>query len=103
MKTYELQEEIEKLILSRREDDYWDFKEKHHSNTADLLHDIICMANSRADRDAYIIYGVVDKTGNVIGVESDPVFFARENSPLLQNIFPRHRWGIFCAHSLTER
>lgn len=72
MKAYELQEEIEKLILSRREDDYWDFKEKHHSNTADLLYDIICMANNRADRDAYIIYGVVDKNGNVIGVESDP-------------------------------
>jgi hypothetical protein len=72
MNIYELQEKIEDLILSKREDDYWDFKEKHHSNTADLLHDIICMANNRADRDAYIIYGVVDKTGNVIGVESDP-------------------------------
>jgi len=23
------------------------------------------------------------------------VFFASENSSLLQNIFPRHRWGIF--------
>lgn len=72
MNIYELQEEIEDLILSRQEDNYWDFKEKHHSNTADLLHDIICMANNRADRDAYIIYGVVDKTGNVIGVDFDP-------------------------------
>ena len=72
MNIYELQEEIKNLILSGREDDYWDFKEKHHSNTADLLHDVICMANNRADRDSYIIYGVVDKTGNIIGVESDP-------------------------------
>ena len=72
MNINELQEEIENLILSKREDDYWDFKEKHHANTADLLHDIICMANNRADRDAYIIYGVVDKTGNIVGVEADP-------------------------------
>lgn len=66
-----LYEEILNLIYSRREDDYWDFKQEHHKNTADLLHDIICMANNRADRDAYIIYGVVDKTCEIVGVETD--------------------------------
>lgn len=44
---------------------------KHHSNTADLLHDILCMSNNRADRDAYIIFGVVDKTADLIGVGND--------------------------------
>lgn len=39
-------DEIMKLIDSKREDDYWDFKEKHHSNRADLLHDIICILDS---------------------------------------------------------
>ena len=53
MNIYELQEEIKNLILSWREDDYWDFQEKHHSNTDDLLHDIICMANNRTDRDIW--------------------------------------------------
>src|SRR5690606_6163767 len=54
----------------KREDDYWDFKEKHHSNDANLLHDIICMANNRADRDAYIIFGIADRTFEVVGVEN---------------------------------
>lgn len=60
------------LISSKREGDYWDFKEKHHSSKADLLHDIICMANSLHDKDCYIIYGVENGTGNIVGVENDP-------------------------------
>lgn len=67
----DLEEEIEALILSEREDDYWDFKQQHHTNKADLLHDIICMANNRVDRDACIIFGIADKTFEVIGVEND--------------------------------
>jgi hypothetical protein len=57
--------------VSKQEGDYWDFKRCHHTNTADLLHDIICMSNNLADRDAYIIFGVIDKTGEVVGVEQD--------------------------------
>ena len=55
LKDLDLKHAIEGLIRTKREDDYWDFKEKHHINKADLLHDIICMANNRVDRDAYII------------------------------------------------
>lgn len=62
---------IEDLIYSKRESDYWDFKMKHHKNKADLVHDIICMANNRVDKDAYIIFGVEDETFDVIGVEVD--------------------------------
>lgn len=47
-------------LFNKREGDYWDFKERYHSNKVDLLHDIICMANNRADRDGYIIFGVRD-------------------------------------------
>lgn len=52
--------EIEKLIALKQEGEYWDFKREWYSinNTSDLLHDIICMANNMADRDAYIIIGV---------------------------------------------
>jgi len=80
VRDYELKNEIETLIYTRREDDYWDFKEKHHSNRANLLHDIICMANNRVDRDAYIIFGVADGTYEVAGVEHD------ENRRNQQNI-----------------
>ena len=63
---------IYKLIQSRREDEWWDFKREHHHDKADLVHDITCMANSRANRDAYIILGIEDQTFDVIGVENDP-------------------------------
>lgn len=63
--------EIINLINSRREGEYWDFKQKHHKNKADLLHDIICMANNRCDRDGYIIFGVEDDTFKIIGIKED--------------------------------
>ena len=62
---------IRNLIDTKREDDYWDFKEQWHYNKADLLHDIICLANNRVDKDAYLILGVRDKTYEIIGVEED--------------------------------
>ncbi|MFC5528383.1 ATP-binding protein [Cohnella yongneupensis] len=71
MRSIDLEDEIKALILSKREDDYWDFKEKHHSNKANLLHDIICMANNRVDRDACIIFGISDGTFDIVGVEND--------------------------------
>jgi len=55
---HDLEAEIAMLISLKAEGDYWDFKEKWHTNNADLLYDIICMANNLADLDAYIIIGV---------------------------------------------
>lgn len=60
------------LIDTKKEGDYWDFKEKWYDNKADLLHDIICFANNRMNRDAYIIIGVEDKTFIVKGIQNDP-------------------------------
>lgn len=71
MHTDKLKSEIVNLIASRREGDYWDFKQKHHTNNSDLLHDIICMANNRADRDGYIIFGVTDADFEIVGVKDD--------------------------------
>ena len=68
MKNFELEQEIQELIELHAEREYWDFKQQWHSNNADLLHDIICMANSPANRDCYIIIGVEDKSFNVLGV-----------------------------------
>ena len=50
-----LTELVEELIRTGREDDWWDFKECHHEDRASLLHDIICLANNRANRDSYLI------------------------------------------------
>jgi hypothetical protein len=67
----DFEDEIFELIASKREGDYWDFKREHHHNMADFLHDILCMANSQQDHDCYIIFGVEDKTGNIVGIEND--------------------------------
>lgn len=67
----DLKNKIMSFINSKCEDDYWDFKEKWHTNNANLLHDIICLANNRVDKEAYLIIGIRDKTFDIIGVEND--------------------------------
>lgn len=66
-----LKDEIIELIEQKVEGSYWDFKQEWHSNNADLLHDIICMANSPANRDCYIIIGVMDKNCDICGVSPE--------------------------------
>jgi len=61
---------ITSLIEKKTEGGYWDFKECWHINKADLLHDIICMANNIENKDAYIIIGVTD-SGEVINISND--------------------------------
>ncbi len=63
---------VEELISTGREDDWWDFKQCHYNDRAALLHDIICLANNRANKDAYLILGVKDETFEIVGVENDP-------------------------------
>lgn len=79
MEDFSFNYEIELLIASKREGDYWDFKEKYHSNKANLLHDVICMANNRVDRDSYIVFGVSDDY-EIKGLEGD------ENRKSQQNV-----------------
>lgn len=67
----ELKELIEGIIKTKREDDWWDFKQYYYEDKASLLHDIICLANNRANKDAYLILGVEDNTFEVVGVEND--------------------------------
>lgn len=71
MEYIDLTKEILELIERHVEGEYWDFKQQWYSNNADLLHDIICMANSPANRDCYIIIGVEDVTYNILGVSSE--------------------------------
>lgn len=63
--------EVQELINRKTEGEYWDFKREWHKNKSDLLHDIVCMANSTQNRDCYIIIGVEDKTGEIVGVVDD--------------------------------
>lgn len=67
-----LESVVRKLIASKREGEHWDFKVKHHDNNADLLHDLLCLANSLYQGKRYLIFGVEDpaKGANVVGLSS---------------------------------
>lgn len=69
----EKQQLVKMLIGRGAEGSYWDFKQSWHSNNADLLKDIICMANNTTKdmKDGYIIFGIEDHTFNIIGVSGD--------------------------------
>jgi hypothetical protein len=45
------------LIVSKREGEYWDYKAKPHNNKADLLHDLLCLANSLHKGNRCLIFG----------------------------------------------
>ncbi|MFD2719578.1 RNA-binding domain-containing protein [Hymenobacter monticola] len=63
---------IRELIASKREGDYWDFKVKPHDNKADLLHDVLCLANSLHQGDRFLIFGVEDHANGATTVGLDP-------------------------------
>jgi len=63
---------VTSLIASKSEGEYWDFKQDFHENKASLLHDILCMANNLTTYDGLIIFGIQDRTFEVIGVEGNP-------------------------------
>lgn len=56
------------LIELKQEGPYWDFKRDWYSNEkkADLLHDIMCMANNLENRNAYIIIGVDEENDYMV-------------------------------------
>lgn len=81
----ELIEEIQELINLKTEGDFWDFKQKWHSNKSDLLLDIICMANNLADHDAYLIIGV-DDNANICGVPNEDRMNQQAVIDFLKNI-----------------
>jgi hypothetical protein len=59
-----IEREIRELIESKREGVFWDFKVEPHENNAELLHDIICLANSPHKGNKYLIFGVSDPNSN---------------------------------------
>lgn len=48
-------------LINYSESDWLDFKWEWHENIANLILDILCLANSDADNDRYIVFGVNDK------------------------------------------
>ena len=113
------------LINSKKEDCYYDFKQQWYGakKDADLLHDILCLANNIDNVDAYLIVGVTD-TYEVVGVEdwkkSNEVidyvkskYFAGDHIPnfdLLKIYYKHHKIDVlwikrskFVPFYITER
>lgn len=59
-------------LLDAPESETLDFKQEFHTNTLDLLHDILCLVNAYADTDRALIFGVTNRPRTIVGIESDP-------------------------------
>lgn len=66
--------EIQKLIFTKQEGEYWDFKKQWYGKKTSLLHDIICMANNLCNRTAYIIIGIDEESNYAVknNIVDDP-------------------------------
>lgn len=67
------QEFILKLINGNKETDFVDFKEYYYSNEKkhDLIKDVVSFANNVNVKNKYIIFGVVNSTGKIKGVQPE--------------------------------
>lgn len=63
---------ISSLIRGKHEGSYWDFKLKWHDSNAELMHDIICLANNSEGVRAYLIFGIEDENYEIVGIEEHP-------------------------------
>lgn len=53
-------------LLSQQESDWLDFKRQWYDDTADMILDILCLANSDANSDRYLVIGY-DEKENIFG------------------------------------
>ena len=60
------------LINRKSEGTYWDFKRKHHEQSVELMHDILCLANTKHVGNRFLIYGVDDENYSLHPVDKDP-------------------------------
>lgn len=82
-----LSDNIYNLLQLKHEGDFWDFKKQWHENLAELVHDIICMANSLKDGEKYIIIGVDEENDfQIVDVKNNK---KRYNTANLNDILRR--------------
>ena len=62
---------ISTLINRKVEGTHWDFKCKHHKSIADLIHDVLCLANAKHIGDRFLIFGVDDEDFSLHSINED--------------------------------
>lgn len=65
-------ETVQNLVERGTEGTYWEFKLQHHENRADLIHDVLCMANADHEGDRFLIFGVEDSKSAVHSIDNTP-------------------------------
>ena len=63
---------IIELVGMKTEGTHWDFKLQHHANNAELIHDVLCLANAEHEGQRYLVFGVEDRTYNLHSIDSSP-------------------------------
>ena len=64
--------ELNNLIQNQtKECDWLDYKQTWPNNKVDLLRDILSFVNTTHDKDCFLIFGIKDKTFEIIGVGED--------------------------------
>ena len=69
---YTLLATVLNLIGRRTEGPNWDFKLQHHGNNAELIHDVLCLANADHAGPRYLIFGVDDQSFALHSVANTP-------------------------------
>lgn len=91
MSNIELTNIIEKFIDLKKEGVYWDFKQEHHNNNADFIHDVICLSNAKYDGERYLIFGINDDC-EIIGLlnpkKQADIIDTLRNANFADDIFP---------------
>lgn len=72
-------------FLNQSESEFLDFKQTFHSNNADLIHDILCMANSSHEGNRYLVFGISDNK-EIIGIDEQEVILSHNLYDLFKNI-----------------
>lgn len=90
---FEVKRTVANFISKKHEGTNWDFKKCWHGNNADLIHDIICMANNLEDNLSYLIIGIDEsndyKTVNVKEVNSN-----RKNTQQINDLLVKLNWAF---------
>ena len=67
-----LLETVRSLISKRAEGVHWDFKRQHHESNAELIHDVLCLANADHVGERFLIFGVEDATFTLHSIGNSP-------------------------------
>ncbi len=62
---------ISGLINRKAEGTYWDFKREYHKCKSDLIHDVLCLANTKHTGDRFLIFGVDDENFSLHKITED--------------------------------